>query len=220
MRSGRAELLAATALAVAGCAPTLPPLPAAPLGEDASALAATVHALAREVEREPRSARRSALAREAVAAGERCEQLAPASAPCDYALGIALGIQVREHPTALGGLARMVSLLRRAAANDADLDHGGPDRVLALLLLRAPGWPLGPGDAEEGLAAARRAVEREATYPPNQLALAEALVANGDPAGGREAARRALTAAERAGADGEPDAPGWIRRARELAGGG
>jgi len=92
----------------------------------------------------------------------------------------------------------MVLLLRRAALVEPDLDHAGPDRVLALVLLRAPGWPLGPGDPEEGLVVARRAATRVPGYAPNQLALSEALAANGRPGPSREAARRAQALAEQA----------------------
>jgi hypothetical protein len=46
--------------------------------------------------------------------------------------------------------------------------------VQALVLIRAPGWPLGPGDPERGLSAARRAATLRPAYPPNLLALAEA----------------------------------------------
>jgi hypothetical protein len=218
--AGAAALVASAALA--GCAPALRPAapgPALP-ATDAAALAAEVHALARRIEGEPDAGRRAGLAAEAVAAGQRCQQADPGSAPCDYALGVALGLQARERPsTVKEGLAKMAELLRRAAASEPGLDRAGPDRVLALLLVRAPGWPLGPGDPEEGLAAARRAADRAPDHAPNQLALAEALAASGDDAGAREAARRALGLARAAEAAGEPDAPGWGRQARALGGG-
>jgi hypothetical protein len=226
VRPGAALVAAAASLAasaaLAGCAPALRPAApgvAVPAG-DARALAAEVHALARRIEGEPDAARREALAVQAVAAGQRCQQAEPGSARCDYALGVALGLQARERPsTVKEGLAKMAELLRRAAAADPGLDRAGPDRVLALLLVRAPGWPLGPGDPEEGLAAARRAAERAPDHAPNQLALAEAFAATGDDAGAREAARRALGLARAAEAGGDPDAPGWSRQARALGGG-
>lgn len=162
--------------ATAGCAPALRSIGPVPAGTtpDAATLAAEVHALARRIELQPFTSARAALSTEAVAAGQRCEQAAPGSPACDYALAIALGLQARERPgTAREGLALMAGMLRRAAAADPDLDRAGPDRVLALLLLRAPGWPLGPGDPEEGLAVARRSVSRYPDHAPNQLALAE-----------------------------------------------
>ena len=211
-------LPAAWLVALAGCAPALrPALPAPGAPEDAAALAAEVQGLARRIEREPKAAERLALVERAVETAQRCDRAAPASAACDYAVALALGLQARERPsTARDGLALMASRLRRAAAAEPGLDHGGPDRVLALLLLRAPGWPLGPGDPEEGLAAARRAVALAPGHPPNELALAEALLGNDDAEGGRAAARRALALAQAAQAGGDPDAGGWIAAARRL----
>lgn len=151
-------------------------------------------------------------------AGESCDEGGRSTPACDYALAIALGLQARDHPsTARGGLAQMVLLLRRAARSEPDLDHAGPDRVLALVLLRAPGWPLGPGDPEEALVVARRAAARFPNYAPNQLALSEALAANGEPGPSREAARRALALAEAAGEAGVPEARDWVREARDRA---
>jgi len=209
----------ALALLWSGCAPALRAPPAA-TGEaaDSAALAAEARALVRRIEREPSGARRAELAAEAVAAGQRCDQAAPATPACDYALALALGVQARERPTTLReGLAQMALRLRRAAAHEPRLDRGGPDRVLAILLVRAPGWPLGPGDPEDGLAAARRAVALDPDHAPNQLALAEALIASGEAGAGRTAARRAAELAEAARASGDPDADGWLREARALA---
>lgn len=207
-----------TGLLAAACAPALRPPPAE--GEpaaDPGRDAALVHALARRVEREPSAARRTDLSRQAVEAGQRCERAAPGSPPCEYALAIALGLQAREVPsTVRDGLAQMAERLRRAAAAAPALDHAGPDRVLALLLLRAPGWPLGPGDPEEGLAAAQRAAALAPDHAPNLLALAEALRANDQAGAGRVAAERARALAEAAARAGDPDAPGWVVQAQAL----
>jgi len=138
---------------------------------------------------------------------------APAS-ECDYWLAIALGQQAREHPsTAVDALERMVGALRRAAEAQPALENGGPDRVLALVLLRAPGWPAGPGDAEEGLTAARRAVALAPGHPPNQLALAEALARNGAMEASRAAA---TTGRDLALASPDPDAGDWVTDADAL----
>ncbi len=64
--------------------------------------------------------------------------------------------------------------LARAEALDPGFDHAGPARLSAVVLLRAPGWPLGPGDPDAAVAAAQRAVERDPGYPPNLIALAQA----------------------------------------------
>jgi hypothetical protein len=83
--------------------------------------------------------------------------------------------------------------------------------VRALVLIRAPGWPLGPGDAESGLAAARRAVTLRPDYPPNQLALAEALVKTGDGDGAVQSYARAREAALAVPASPERDE--WLHEA-------
>lgn len=215
-------LLLAVAIGAAACAPALRPLGGTPSAlsraDEAEAAAAKVHALARRVEQEPSSRRRAELAVEAVEAGQRCEAAAPDTAPCDYALAIALGIQARERPsTVRDGLAKMAARLRSAAAARPRLDQAGPYRILALLLLRAPGWPLGPGDPEAGLEAARKAVELAPDHAPNQAALAEALLAAGEEQQGRAAAHRALQLAEAAEAAGVADAAAWKREARRLA---
>jgi hypothetical protein len=213
-------------LVAAGCAPAIrQPTPPGEGPRDPAACAAQVQDLARQSEGEPSPARRGAIAQEAMTAALCCDQAAPGTPACDYAQAIALGLRAREHPTTIHeGLARMATLLRRAAAAEPGLDHAGPDRVLSLLLLRAPGWPLGPGDAEEGLAAARRAATLFPDHAPNQLALAEALLASGQTEAGRQAARRAHQLAVEAEAAGEPEAAAWQKEAlrlekRSLAGG-
>jgi hypothetical protein len=118
--------------------------------------------------------------------------------------------------TARDGLRLMVQHLRRAAALDPSLDRAGPERVLAILLLRAPGWPLGPGDPEAALPEARRAAERFPDHPPNQLALAEALAAAGDVEGSRASAERGLTLAQASAASGDPDATEWVVEAQRV----
>ena len=108
----------------------------------------------------------------------------------------------------------MVALLRKVIAAAPALDSGGPHRVLALVLLRAPGWPMGPGDPEAALDEARAAARLFPGAAENQLALAEALGKNGSPDGARAAYQRALDLATAAA--GDPDAERW--RAEASAG--
>jgi hypothetical protein len=214
---------AAALLLAAGCAPALRPAGSLASGgaDGAPALAARVHALVRQIEHERSDRRRAELAVEAVEAGQRCGAVAPGDPACDYALGVALGVQARERPTTVKrGLAAMVQRLEAAAAADPRLDRAGPDRVLALVLVRAPGWPVGPGDPEAGLARARRAVALFPDHAPNQLALAEALLATGGAGEGQAAAQRGLELAEKAAAAGEEDADAWVREAGRLLRGG
>ena len=156
-------------------------------------------------EHEPDAAAREALATSMVRTAQLCTVRVPGDPACDYWLGIALGLQAREKPsTAEAGIKEMVAALRRADRADALMDQAGPARVLALVYLRAPGWPVGPGDVETGLSEARRAVAARPDHPPNRLALGEALEKNGD----REAARReyalARDAARAAAESGAP----------------
>jgi hypothetical protein len=53
-------------------------------------------------------------------------------------------------------------------------------------------------------------------HAPNQLALAEALLATGGATEGQVAARRGLQLAEKAAAAGERDADAWVRDAGRL----
>jgi tetratricopeptide (TPR) repeat protein len=163
------------------------------------------------VEHESDAAERERLVTVAIEAAQWCGRRAPGSAACDYALAQALGQQARERPsTSRDGLDRMVKALERAAVADPALDQGGPDRVLTLVHLRAPGWPLGPGDAEAGLACAQKAVATAPDYPPNQLALAEALARNGRAREARATYDRALALAREREAAGDPDAAEWV----------
>ena len=179
-------------LAAFGCASSLktpPPLSVlATLPDDASVdqILDAVRVRVRGCDDERDARRREALAVEAVQLAQHCVARAPQSAACDYWLGIALGLQARERPaTANDGLEQMVAALRRAIERNAGYDHAGPHRVLALVLLRAPGWPAGPGDPESGLMQARAALQLEPNYPPNLLAMAEALQKNGQGSASR-----------------------------------
>ncbi len=87
------------------------------------------------------------------------------------------------------------------------------------MLVRAPGWPLGPGDPEAGLKAAQDAVGLFPDYAPNQLALSEALLVNNEKPASKAAARQALTLAQSALAAGDPDAAGWVKDAQTLLSG-
>ena len=154
---------------------------------------------------------RKALVEEAVLAAERCQ---PRAGACDYWHAVALGLSAREQPlNALGLLPKIIALLKQAHAVEPTLDESGPARVLALLLVRAPGWPTGPGNPDDAVLEAQKAVERSPKHPLNELALAEALAATGDPAGAKAACERASAlASARADADGAD----WVAQAQAL----
>jgi hypothetical protein len=156
----------------------------------------------------------------AVQSAQWCGRREPALPACDYWLGVAVGLQAREvRVTADNGLKTMVPALRRAIEKDPEYDDAGPDRVMALVLVRAPGWPVGPGDPEAALEHAKKAVSLRPEYPPNVLALAEAMAANKD----REQARATYIKGKALAADarkaGDPDAPFWIVQADEALSG-
>ncbi len=174
------------------------------------------------IERERDAPARERLAVEAVQLGQWCRRRAPAEAACGYRLAIALGQQARERTsTAKDALNTMVKLLREAIAADPRIDHAGPHRVLALVLLRAPGWPAGPGDPEQALRQARAAADLFPDAAENQLALGDALEATDHAPEGRAAYERAAAIAERGVAAGVPEAARWRDEARAaLARGG
>jgi cytochrome c-type biogenesis protein CcmH/NrfG len=169
----------ACALVACSAAVRSPP-PTQPLGRTVAALAAAVDESARRSEHEPDARIRTDLATQAARDAEECVSQAPEAAACQYARSIALGLDAREHPLrATTSLTDMLASLARAESADPHYDSAGPARVRALVLTRAPPWPLGPGDPEEGLSAAQRAVALNPEHPPNWLALAEAQAKTG-----------------------------------------
>ncbi len=209
----RATAAGLATLALA-CAPALRQhAPTAPVRGDPEQLYRGIQARIHRIEHEP-GADRAALATAAVEDGQECVARAPGSALCHYGLALALGVQARERrATARDGLRRMVEQLRDAAGREPGLDQAGPDRVLALVLARAPAWPVGPGDPDEAVQAARRAVKLSPDYPPNPLALSEALLAAGKAGEAKDAARRGV---ELARSSSDPDAAGWVKQGEEL----
>lgn len=202
-------------LALAACAThrAAPPVESAPLASTA-ALAAAIELDARQSEHEPDPKIRGELAARASRDAQACLALEPQAAACLYGRAIALGLNARAHPTQAGALlTEMLGMLTRAEAADAAYDEAGPARVRALVLIRAPGWPLGPGDPEAGLAAARRALALRPQYPPNLLALAEALAKTGDRSGAQETYAHARQAALALPAAADRDE--WLREASQ-----
>jgi hypothetical protein len=159
-------------------------------------LAAAIQTDAKRSDHEPDSKARGALAEDAGRDADACLAREPQAAACLYGHAIALGLEARAHPTRAGeSLGSMLDALAKAEAVNPYYDEAGPARVRALVLIRAPGWPLGPGDDEAGVVAARRAVSQRPLYPANLLALAEALAKTGDAGGARENYARARDAA-------------------------
>jgi tetratricopeptide (TPR) repeat protein len=203
---------AAIALLLSACTATPKPKRFAPAQASVEQLAAAVAADSQKSDAASDAKSREQLAADADGNAQACLQLAPQAAACLYYHGVALGLEARAHPLRANELLKgMLESLSAAEAVDPSYDKGGPDRVKALVLVRAPGWPLGPGDPDAGLSAARRAVQLEPHYPPNLLALAEALSKSGDTAGARENYQRAHDLAQAAPAT--TDREDWLKQA-------
>ena len=162
------------------------------------------------IEHEADGSLRERLATEAVQICQWCVRRAPASIECTYRLALAIGQQARERSsTALDGLKRMMPLLEQVIAGAPTLDAAGGHRVMALVLLRAPGWPTGPGDPDAALEHARKADTLVPDDARNLLALAEALAATDQPEEARKTYARAESIAKASAAAGNPDATEW-----------
>jgi hypothetical protein len=201
-------------LAVAACTTRIRPAPPNPSTEPSSIveLAAAIDMDAKRSDHEPDSKIREALAADASRDADACLAREPHAAACLYGRALAFGLEARVHPTRASALLNsMLGALAQAESADPNYDEAGPARVRALVLIRAPGWPLGPGDADAGLAAARRAVTLRPDYPPNLLALAEASAKTGDASGAHDNYARAHDAALALPAAAERDA--WLREA-------
>jgi hypothetical protein len=169
------------------------------------------------LEHEANSERRKTLASEGVVLGQLCLESFPDAPECRYRLAIAVGQQARERPsTGMDGVDVMVELLNKLVGESPDLDYGGPARVLALVLLRAPGWPSGPGDPELALELAASAAGAFPDYPPNQLVYAEALLENDHIDRGRQALEQGRQLALTLEQGGDHDAARWRGEADEI----
>ncbi len=169
------------------------------------------------IEHENDGDRRRELVLEGVQISQLCRRTYPDEPECRYRLALAVGQQAREWPsTGVDGLDVMVALLEELIEEVPHLDQAGPHRVLALVLLRAPGWPSGPGDPEHGLEHAQAAVTLAPEYAPNHLALGEALAANGQTDAARLTLERAIELARERQASGDPEAAEWTQQGLEA----
>jgi hypothetical protein len=207
-------LMMGCALLTAGCKVTAT-RPAGPTSMSVDELAAAVAADSRRSETENDSKVRDQLAADANRHAQACLDLAPRAVACLSYHAVALGLDARAHPLHAGdALKGMLEALARAEAVDPEFDQAGPARVKALVLIKAPAWPLGPGDPEAGLASAHRAVSLRPQYPANVLALAEALAKTGDNQGARENYLHARELSQTLAPLSDRD--GWLREADQA----
>ena len=102
----------------------------------------------------------------------------PQSGVARYLVAYLTALEAKYDP--LSGL-DLVPIVEREALTAAQLnpkvDHGGPDRMLGELYLRAPGFPVSIGDSRKAVTHYRRAVDQDPNFPGNRLGLVEALLA-------------------------------------------
>jgi hypothetical protein len=206
---------ALTLLPLAAC--TVPAhKPAAPAATNASSaeLAAAIAADASKSDHESDPQQRAALAAAANRDADACIAQASRDVACLFGRGVALGLEARAHPVhASATLNDMLASLAQAESVDATYADAGPARVQALVWIRAPDWPLGPGDPERGLAAAQRAAALRPQYPPNWLALAEAQSKTGATADARASYVRARDLAK--DLPDTPDRADWLKQVEQ-----
>ncbi|HEY6456037.1 MAG TPA: hypothetical protein VIY90_12245 [Steroidobacteraceae bacterium] len=160
-------------------------------------LLAAVQSDADRIEQVPDAAQRAQLLAAATLSAQQCLALSADNAHCQYAQAQVLGLTAREHPLQAGALLKqMLTYLTKAEGLDPGLDHAGPARLTAVVLLRAPPWPVGPGDVDGALVAAQRAVQRDAIYPPNLITLAQAEAKSAGTAQARASFGRAQLAVQ------------------------
>jgi hypothetical protein len=199
MNTALRALAILTVLALGACAlqraaaPGTPP----PTTLTPSQLLAAVQGDADRIDQSKDSAERTQLLAAATTSARQCLAEAPTDAACPYAQAQVLGLTAREHPVeAVARLKEMLASLAKAESLDPALDHAGPARLTAVVLLRAPPWPLGPGDVDAATDAAQRAVKRDPGYPPNLIALAQAQSKSGGVAQARATFNQALQAVQ------------------------
>lgn len=136
------------------------------------------------------------------------------NAVASYYAGSLLGLIMRGQ--GMKAVTRLSELERtlKAAMAEPGTDDGGPLRVLGMLYLRAPSWPVGIGDLDLALEHLERAASEFPGHPANHLYYAHALAEDDD----KVAARGALDKVDSLVASGEwgEYGPRWKREATEL----
>ena len=106
----------------------------------------------------------------------------PKNGAAHYLAAYLAGLEAENLP--LKGLA-LVPVIERGALEasllNPELDHGGPDRMLGELYLRAPEPPVSIGDLEKAIDHYQRAVKQDPDFVENRLGLAEAYLEDEEP---------------------------------------
>jgi hypothetical protein len=93
-----------------------------------------------------------------------------------YYLALNLGLHIKTQGMGAAGRVKDVVAALKTAGKRPKTDMGGPLRVLGYLYLKAPAWPLGPGDLDESLALLKDACLGFPSHPLNHIFFAEALI--------------------------------------------
>lgn len=100
-----------------------------------------------------------------------------ADARADFLTAEALGIRVRHHPSsALSAIGDIHQHALVAYRTNKRMYSGAAIRLLGMLLVKAPPWPQGPGDPDEGLRLLDEAIREFPDRPEAYAHKAEALL--------------------------------------------
>jgi len=133
----------------------------------------------------------------------------PKNPTAHYLAAYLAGLEAENHT--LKGLS-LVPVIERGALEASrlkpELDHGGPDRMLGELYLRAPDPPVSIGDLEKAIVHYQRAVIQDPDFTENRLGLAEAYLEDEEPGPACDQLQRILTRM--------PPANGWEVRWKQT----
>lgn len=103
----------------------------------------------------------------------------PKSGVAHYLYAYLAGLEAENDP--LRGLEWVPVIERealRASELNPEIDHGGPDRMLGELYLKAPAFPMSVGDPAKSVTHFREAMAQAPGFMENRLGLVEALLAD------------------------------------------
>ena len=115
-----------------------------------------------------------------LAAGKKAVELEPSRVEGHYYLAQLHGFTAQAQR---GGdvkplLQQLISEGELALKADEKFDNGGPQRMLGTMYARAPAPPVAVGDPEKAVQYLQKAVALAPDFPPNQIFLADALIAD------------------------------------------
>ncbi len=107
----------------------------------------------------------------------RALEVKPDSPLAQYVTAALTGLWAERFPQqGLKAVPEIERLAKEAAQAFPELDHGGPDRLLGELYLRAPAFPVSIGDSALAVEHYEAAVALAPQFAPNRLGLARAFL--------------------------------------------